>query len=185
MMIQSGQNSFAEKMKVIIMILLSLCAGANACCQPLKGNARTGVSITAAAFRHTLGIEVGYAFSKHWSAEGCVWESLPYKEGLSQEESIHNALLGNTAGSAIGQSADGFSMELRYWPAEAFSGPYISTGCTYEEPGRTDGSLGAGYMMKIWKGLFLSLSFKTGIKELMTGEAKPAESIDIGINYIF
>ena len=39
--------------------------------------------------------------------------------------------------------------------------------------------------MKIWKGISLSLSFKSGLMELKTGADRLADNIDIGINYIF
>lgn len=174
-----------KKMKAIIMLLLSLYAGVEACCQPLKGAAKTGVSITSATFRHTLDIEAGYAFSKHWSAEGSVWKILPLRDRLSHEEKVHDSLLGKTAWTPTASGGDGLRLEVCYWPSEAFCGPFISTGCTYEELGKADGSIGIGYMMKVWKGISLSLSFKSGLMELKTGADRLADNIDIGINYIF
>lgn len=167
------------------MVLLSLCAGIRAYSQPSKGAAQTGVSITCATFRQTLSIEAGYAFSKHWSAQGCAWKGFPVKERMSQEEKIHNSLLDKTSWSTPGQKKDGFRAEVCYWPSEAFSGLFLSTGCTYEELGKLDGCIGIGYMMKVWKGIAMSMSLNTGISELMTGSDRIAEHIDIGINYIF
>ena len=184
-MIPSGLNSFAKKMKVLIMLLLSLCAGTKACCQPSERASKAGVSITHAIFSHTLDIEVGYAFSKHWSAEGCAWKVFPLKDRLSQEEKLHDNLLGKTAWSPVIPDGDGLRMEVCYWPSEAFSGPFISTGCTYEELGKADGCIGIGYMMKVWKGITLSFSLRTGILEMAAGADRFAGNIDIGINYIF
>ena len=167
------------------MLLLSLCTGAEAYCQPLKRAAKTGLSITSATFRHTLDIEVGYAFSKHWSAEGCAWKIFPFKDRQSQEEKIHDSLLDRTAWSPVVSGGDGIRLDICYWPSEAFSGPFISAGCTYEELGKADGSIGIGYMMKVWKGITLSFSLKTGILERTTEADRLAENIDIGINYIF
>lgn len=172
-------------MKVVIMLLLSFYAGVQAYSQPLRGAARSGISITCATFRHTLSIEAGYAFTKHWSAEGCAWKGFPIKESKSQEEKLHNSLLNEADRPSAGVKKDGFRAELCYWPSDAFNGLFLSTGYTYEELGMIDGCIGIGYMMNIWKGIAMSLSFKTGISELMTGSAKLSEHIDIGINYIF
>lgn len=167
------------------MLLLSLCTWVEAYSQPLRGAARTGVNITCATFRHTLSIEAGYAFTKHWSAEGCAWKCFPVKERISQEEKLHNSLLNETARPSAELKKDGFRAEVCYWPSDAFNGFFLSTGCMYEELGMIDGCIGIGYMMNIWKGIAMSLSLKSGITELMTGSNKLGEHIDIGINYIF
>ena len=172
-------------MKAVIMVILSLCAGIQAYSQPLKGTAKTGVSITCATFLHTLSIEAGYAFSGHWSAEGCAWKCFPTDERLTQEEKLHNALLDKATWPPAGQRGDGFRAEVCYWPSQAFNGLYLSTGCIFEEQKKADGCIGIGYMMNIWKGMAMSISLKTGISKLMSGSDELTEHIDIGINYIF
>ncbi|MBR5300285.1 MAG: hypothetical protein IKU36_08570 [Bacteroidales bacterium] len=167
------------------MVILSLCAGIQAYSQSLRGAAKTGVSITCATFRHTLSIEAGYAFSRHWSAEGCAWKDFPANERLSQEEKLHNTLLDKATWAPAGQKGDGVRAEVCYWPSQAFSGLFLSTGCMFEVQKKADGCIGIGYMMHIWKGMAMSMSLKTGISELMAGSDKLTEHIDIGINYIF
>lgn len=172
-------------MKVVVMVLLIICTGAKSYCQPHKEQAAAGIGMTSAVFRNTLRIEVAYAFSEHWSLEGDAWKRFPSKDRKSTEEKIHDILLGHTEEVTVGEDADGLCATVCYWPSKAFSGPFLAIGYAYEERGRNDGCIGIGYMMKVWKGLAIRLSLKSGISELAAGTEMKTCHLDISINYIF
>lgn len=167
------------------MVFLIICTGARSYCQSQKGPATAGISLTHAALKNTLRVEVGYSFSKHWSLEGDARKRFPSKDRKSTEEKIHDILLGHTEEVTVGEDADGLCATVCYWPSKAFSGPFLAIGYACEERGRNDGCIGIGYMMKVWKGLAVRLSLKSGISELAAGTEIKTCHLDIGINYIF
>ncbi len=172
-------------MKVIVMLILCICSGVEAYGQSVEGHAKVGISLIEATAKNTLCFNIGYAFSKHWSAEGCAWKCFPVKDRQTEEEKLHNSLLDKTEKTAMEQNTDGFRAEACYWPSEAFHGLFFSIGYEYDEQGDSDGCMRIGYMMNVWKGITMSMSMKTGVMKLIAGTERPAEHIDIGINYIF
>ena len=163
-------------MKAVIMFISLICASFYAYGQkpPAYGKAAAGIDIGKIIRHRTIDIEISYAFTRHWSMKGSSSFLLHMKtRQKSEEEIMHESLLGEVKETESGLSQGRHMACLCYWTEEAFKKGFISIGCRYEEHERPECVIGFGYIMPIWKGLAMSLSIE--------GRG----SMDIGLKYIF
>lgn len=164
-------------MKAVIMLISLLCAGIHAYGQKPQayGKAAAGIDFGHTARKGTVDIEIGYAISRHWSLAGASSFPLQIKpRQKSEEERMHESLLGETEVTVPEERAQQYRGCICYWPEEAFRKGFISVGYRYEEHEKPECIICLGYIMQIWKGLALSLSVEAGSKD-----------IEIGFKHIF
>lgn len=175
-------------MKAVIMLisLLSTCFHAYGQKPQAYGKAAAGVGIGQIMRKRTVDLEIGYAISRHWSMEGA--SSLPLHirpRPKSEEEKMHESLLGKTEITEDETSAQLYRGSVCYWPEEAFRKGFISVGFRYKEHEKPECIICVGYIIQIWKGLAISLSVEAGSRDLEIGTMKLHEHIDIGLKHIF
>ena len=101
---------------------------------PTYGKASAGIDIGKLIRHRTIDIEVGYAFSRHWSMAGSSSFLLHIKtRQKSEEEIMHESLLEEVKEPESSPSQGRHMACICYWTDEAFKKGFISIGYRYEE----------------------------------------------------
>lgn len=178
-------------MKRIIGLVCLLYAGTACWGQSrIGGEAMIGMDIFHAVTACDFRITVMHSFCGKWSA-GAGARVTPFlcRESSDNEEELHDMLLSGDEG--LHDGTEEFktnhigSISFRYWPSGAFNGAYVGTGIMTGEHIGTDFTTGAGYVIRLWKGLCLSLGFEVCLDGKSLKETGMTDGIEIGINYIF
>lgn len=153
--------------------------------EPVKaqnGKAYLGLDISDLVGSMVMNAEAGYRIQKKWTANARISLNLGFiRRRKSSEEIEHenmNTQISNTNHKEYKGIYEETGISLRYWFNRAYNGPYVNTGCVLDKSLRADYSLGIGYMLPIWKGLFLDLMLE---KRVLTKQ----DDITIRINYVF
>lgn len=105
----------------------------------------------------TLGIS--HKVTEHWSVSGEVMIGIPRHAGDDNGFDNHNEefiMKDDDEVPAIGNSG---SLTVRFWPENVYKGFFIYIGGRCSMHGDAYGSLGAGYMMEIYKDIAVMLSY--------------------------
>lgn len=170
---------------------LLLCMTSIVCCAQDKTRRESEImlDVGAAVMLQTMKIHVSHAISDHWTIEAgaglCLANAARIKtederrheeEGFQDTDSNENR---TCTDMNIGE------IQAVYWPSKAYEGILLMAGCSVSDDSGTDLSIGAGYSIKIWRGLAVRLfcNIKT-IASCKAGQAE-GELVTLGISYRF
>ena len=132
------------------------------------------------------GFAVEYAITEHWSAGGTVGVGFSqFIKELDPLESEHRQEFRDDTSFPVPTDILREQIHVRYWPREMMKGPYAMAGITHGSLSGTDISLGAGYVMNIWKPLNLYLQYSIGLKDAIGKETFPVHGLSAGICLTF
>lgn len=140
-----------------------------------KRESMAGIDLFHALTEHGFRIEISHAISSGWSADAEAIFTLMHKEQGNERRTEDRQTHGSHTGS----------ISLRYWPKEAYTGPFFSMGIKAGDSITTDASAGIGYMIRVWKGSAVSLKYETGVLERFRNRSCETGKISLYINYIF
>ncbi len=100
----------------------------------------------ALALHGTAGLQFGYGFAEHWSAEaGITADFRQLRLSALNEKEIHDAEFGATVNTAAGSHCCTGSLSIRYWPYCIFRKAFVGMGAVFDETGGTDAMRSASY----------------------------------------
>lgn len=166
-------------MRTFIIIILSavglVCKAQESC---------IGADLAAAARCGALHLMVGHAFGEKWSAGAdAELDFSLIRKKMSAEESDHYGEAGSKSWP-YGDAAYSFGASVRYWPRRAFQGAFLSAGMSWSEGAGLDLCTGAGYMMRIWKGLAAGIAYEMNMLETYR-HGTSGDEIKLSLHYIF
>ena len=146
-----------------------------------------GIDLGSAIRAGELKFSVGHQFSEHWSIEASHGVMLSrLTRGMSDEEKTHYGELLATSTAETDPERNMFSAEImvKYWMGGTYTGGFITTGCTSGGAEGVDVSIGAGYSMRIWAGIRLSVCYEIGIRESAMMKRPAGKGITFTLSYI-
>lgn len=176
-----------KKMKPGLMTLL-LMIGGILCDAQEKIHRKTDimVDIGAAVIAESLKIHLSHEFSEHWTIEAAAGLCLGRTKSKTEDEKSHEGFLSDTAENYCFDA--GMSLGLIsavYWPVNAYKGPYLHAGCSVGEDSSIDMAVGAGYCVRIWKGVAARVFSRIDILNSYKKGKVTGEPLSLGIGYIF
>lgn len=135
-----------------------------------------------------LRINVGYAFSRKWSANADISIDIGnISEKWNDKESAHWLELYEKEEKTRDFKDDFIEscISFCYWPQSSFEGPVISIGVCVRDRSGPDMTVGAGYSCRIWKGLHAGFEYRIRVIESIGNKHMPIEGIRISIDYVF
>ena len=158
-----------------------------------QGKIRRGseimLDVGAAVMSWTMKIHISHAISDHWTIEAGAGLCLANAARTKTEDERRHEEEGfqDTASNKIRTCTDMNIGEIQavYWPSKTYEGILLMVGCSVGNHSGTDMSIGAGYSIKIWRGLAVRLfsNMKT-IASCKAGRAE-GELVTLGISYKF
>jgi hypothetical protein len=127
-------------------------------------------------------ISIEREVSGHWSAGGNASYGFGlFWKGPSPLESLHRHEFGDDVFLPTPENLHRESIYVKYWPGEVMKGLYMITAITHGNNSGTDLSIGAGYLIHIWKRLNIYTEYSYAISET----DNPSNGLSAGICLIF
>lgn len=140
----------------------------------------------ARALHGTAGLHLGYGFAEHWSAEaGISTDFRQLRTSAMNEKAIHDAEFDDQEYSVSGSAYCTGSLSIRYWPYSIFNKTFIGIGAVFDEKGRMDAMLAAGYTFCVWKGILFTVSYGICLTEDLKNKRPDTSGISLSISYNF
>lgn len=169
--------------RMLLCLIFMLGASATALCQGNKLMAETDLCGFAGG---KVGLGLEYGISEHWSAGGTVGVGFSqFIKELDPLESEHRQEFRDDTSFPVPTDILREQIHVRYWPKETMKGPYAMAGISHGSLSGTDLSIGAGYVMHIWKSLNLYFEYSIGLKDTIDREAFPIRGLSAGISVTF
>lgn len=144
--------------------------------------------ISAAVKSGTLKFQLGHAISDHWTLEAGAGVCLS-KTGKreTEDERIHKDGLESGEVELSDLKVDMYSGFIcaTYWPTGTHKGFHINAGCCMRDHKDIDMTLGAGYCIRIWRGLALRIFSRLEVAASYKNGKAEGELLSLGIGYIF
>ena len=170
-----------RRMLLCLIFMLSACTAVF--CQGKKFMAEADLCGLAGG---KAGFGIEYGISRHWSAGGAIeFGFAHFLKDRDALESGHRQEFGDDNSTPIPIDIHQERICVRFWPSEMMKGPYAVVGISHGSLSGTDISLGAGYVMHIWKPLNLYLQYSIGLKDAIGKETFPVHGISAGICLTF
>ena len=174
---------------IILLTSSVICRGAERNCPDKGQENKVTMDIISCISAGTVRFGFGHRLDSRWSIEGKVGIRLLSGKKTDTETLVHWKDVGRDylKNRAAGYREDLLrsSIDIQYWPSSTYKGIFISIGAEIHDRGHPDGTIGLGYVFKIWKNLHSDISFRTGlIKAVQTQKISP-DGLEIGISYIF
>ena len=135
------------------------------------------------------GAEICFAhgINNYWSvcAGACIniWRLV---KGPTEIESAHSSDTGSRVPWVeIDKNLSSFEISAQYWVKGERKGPFIAAGIRYGNASGPDLMMEAGLRMRIYKGLGLVASLKTGIIDNIRNKKFDTNILRLGIDYSF
>lgn len=148
-----------------------------------------GTDIVSGICFHTLRVGVAHGFRDNWSAGGELGLDLDVIcRSADETEQSHRELTSDqSSGQAVPfrQTFLDTYLHIDYWPQKVFRGPHLSFGGRLRDRSSPDITVGAGYCIRIWKGLGADISYTIGILETYKNKTLSYNNIKAGIHYVF
>ena len=125
----------------------------------------TGIELSGLAFSR-IGIDLEYAVSSHWSANGFIsFKQSWFNRKKSSTELEHTGSFSQSEPAVLTDRADSHCEHIaaNYWPLQVSRGFFISTGLQQRNSQGIDGLIGIGYCMNIWSCISIKASYFTPI----------------------
>lgn len=166
-------------MRTILIIILSAFGLA---CQAQESG--IGADLTAAARKGALRVTLAHAIGERWSAGAdAELDFSLLRERMSAEEAGHYGEVG-TGSWPYGEGAYRLGASVQYWPERALHGVFLSAGMSWSEGAGLDMTAGAGYHVRIWKGLGAGIAYEMDLlKTYRYGVS--GDEIKIVLSYLF
>ena len=143
-----------------------------------------GIGMTHPVMNGRILINFGHSINCHWSIGAGAAIGLPeMRKNISEDEKIHEGILSDMPGYHLQGNTSSANMEIFHWPWETYRNGFISIGCSYGEREGIDFIIGAGYMMRVFKGLAVAIKTETGL--INQRKTEFSETISLNLNYIF
>lgn len=174
----------------IILSAFNLCHG-----QPVAENhscsSSIGIDLAAGLCFGTVRLMAGHSINSNWSAGFDVGLDMAIiKSPPSILESEHSVMMSDDRQPATGTNKfrhtfQDICIHMDYWIFESFKGLHLCIGGLLKDRGGPDLLLGAGYSIRIWKGLCTDITYRFGIIETYKAGHLPLEGIKAGLHYEF
>ncbi len=191
-MIESIRHSFAEKTMRWLSTIICL-----ACITTAAAQAETekriqymvGMELTSAITSGTLSLCANCGFAPQWSihAMGAI-DMTAYGRHTEDESTVHDSDLKHPDETLTGNELKSIyhtGISLQYWPERIGKGLHLDIGGIIAGKGKSDCTIGIGYMFRIWKGIAASLSYEARIREISISGETTGKEIKFHIYYMF
>lgn len=168
-------------------MLLCIVWTAMPCASQKPPAALAGIDL-ALAMRGIAGLQFGYGFAGHWSAEAGITVDLRQPEtSAMNEKETHEAEFGAVRHKRGSSEYCTGSLSVRYWPEETFRKAFIGIGAIFDMTGKADMILAAGYTFRVRKDILLTASYGICPTEYLHGktETPAAAGISLSVSYNF
>lgn len=157
--------------------------------EAIKPQYMAGMELTSAISSGTLSLCACCGFSTHWSVyvKGAI-DMTPTSGHAETESSIHHSALNpEYEPLRIKGWKDIFHtcISLQYWPAETGKGLHFNMGGRLDARGRSDCTVGIGYMFRIWKGFAASISYQAFICSSSKNGPATGKDIELHLYHMF
>lgn len=150
-------------------------------------HAQTSIGLELSSLLYSeIRLAFQYKIAEHWaiSAEAGVNYQILHRR-ISAVEAEHNSEFPINTLPDSNEFTHGECLCIRYWPQGAFNGAFLSFGAEYRDTSGLDASVGIGYMFKIWKGLYGTAKYNTGIIRAVKSEKLTLRDLSIGLSWNF
>lgn len=131
-------------------------------------------------------IDMEYTFSSHWAISAGI-SSIFFREvwNKSTMEYEHDLKFGNTSGFLPDEKPAHNSLNIRYWPSEKWTGPFISHCLRFFSDYRTDYLVGFGYGLPVSCRIRIHMEYAFSLIDRITDKESADEEIRICLYYRF
>ncbi len=144
--------------------------------------------IGAAVIAESLKIHMSHEFSEHWTVEAaagtCLAKAKPQK---TEDEMSHEKgfISGETEVEYVASDMITGQISAVYWPVKTYRGPFLHAGCSVGDDSGVDMAVGAGYCIRIWKGITVRLFSRIDVMNSYKKGKAAGEPLSLGIGYVF
>lgn len=163
-------------------LLLCLICGAQ---EKPREQSAVGLDITSIVRSGSLKAGICHCFLPGWSAAACA--ELDFRTLADMPDSVEKTHYGEFGedGWPYVNASYTMSISVQHWPDTFCRGAFISAGMIWKQGTGLDMTAGAGYAVRIWKGLTLYGAYGLGILETCRNGKMTGNEISIGIGYMF
>lgn len=126
-----------------------------------------GTDIADAIAEKRITITIGHAFSERWSIQGQTGFNFSHliRKGSIKEKEHETAFAEEECQAQEKSIWESGEISVCHWPQGPYCGYYFSTGLRIKGNGIPDFVLGAGYAVRIWKGLSAAISLNLSLTD--------------------